>query len=242
MSSFLEYIFHQQFGRGPWSCPYCESRHFSVRPAKDGKPVKFKCFKCESWGDEWDLLKLMFPRENYADRQERRAALYAVYLRDEQPSESTETHFPRGRMENRKMATEAFSNEADGAIKRLVAEFTEDELGRVQTLLELCAEFSLHPAALAGRVSFEIWSRKLDAEHMATCNDPDCECVCCRRVRGWTEQQIKEGCEQAQTRGSGGTPPSGRESRADALEDQREPETVSVKKCQKHQVKRIAKS
>lgn len=52
-----------------WRCPYCESSGaaFSVRPPKGALPVKFKCHKCQEWGDEVDLLSFFRPKAPRVD-------------------------------------------------------------------------------------------------------------------------------------------------------------------------------
>jgi hypothetical protein len=201
-ASFLEFVFQRHFGRGPWDCPYCNHRHFSVQRPKDGHKVKFHCFSCEKFGDEFDVLRDILGVRNYQDRLEMRAAWHADYVRDEQPTDKP--HSPRGiKLKGQSMISDAFSGEAKKAIAQLVALSAEgDPLALAQRTLEICAEHDMDPAALAERVTFEIWSRRMEADHMATCNDPECECVCCRRARGWSDEQIKEGCLQAQREGA----------------------------------------
>ncbi len=77
MKSFLEYVAQRLMGRpvsgSCWRCPFCDSRgpSFSVRPPKPGYPVKYKCFRCGEWGDEYDLLCEFYPEDDYARRRER---------------------------------------------------------------------------------------------------------------------------------------------------------------------------
>jgi hypothetical protein len=72
--SFLELVCRELLG-GPaygrsWHCPHCDPRQesewasFSVRPPKRKRngeeyPIKFKCHRCQRWGDEHDLLRLL---------------------------------------------------------------------------------------------------------------------------------------------------------------------------------------
>jgi hypothetical protein len=137
--SFLEYVFCKQFGRGPWRCPYCDAGHFSVQPPKDGCKVKFHCFSCGVFGDEFDIFKDVRGVRNYQDRIDMRAEWYAEWqLLGEAPRWARS---PRGGLQEQIM---------DGS-------------------------------------SWEA----MEAEHVAICQDPDCENWCCRKARGWSDEQLK---------------------------------------------------
>jgi len=71
--TFLEFVMKRLHGPPPWSCPFCDSRRgsFSIRPPKDDYPIKFKCFRCGEWGDEYDLMKLFYPEDDYPRRKGR---------------------------------------------------------------------------------------------------------------------------------------------------------------------------
>jgi hypothetical protein len=75
--SFLEYVCQKLMGPavrgGMWCCPYHPDKDpsFSVRPAKGDFPIKFACFGCGQWGDEFDLMRLYFPNENYPQHRVR---------------------------------------------------------------------------------------------------------------------------------------------------------------------------
>ena len=91
-----------------------------------------------------------------------------------------------------------FEPEADAAIRALL-----DYIGKApsqvaliellqlcERTLRICAEHGLHPAAFAGRCGGEAWFRGLDAQHLAECDDLDCDYRCCRLARGWAEEEI----------------------------------------------------
>ena len=83
--SFLEYVCRQLMGRPVygtmWNCPFHDDINpsFSVRPPKVGYPIKFKCFGCSEWGDEFDLCKLFFSKDTYPDRVERLRVMREQY-------------------------------------------------------------------------------------------------------------------------------------------------------------------
>jgi hypothetical protein len=66
-----------------------------------------------------------------------------------------------------------------------------ERLVLAEGVLRISARHGVHPAALAGQCQFQLWSRRHDAEHMASCHDPDCDYYCCRIARGWTPEQIR---------------------------------------------------
>ena len=87
--TFLEFVCERLMGppasrsdrRSTWRCPFHNDRHpsFSTRPPKRGFKDRYQCFGCGAWGDEFDLLKLFFPKEDYSARRERVAALRREY-------------------------------------------------------------------------------------------------------------------------------------------------------------------
>src|SRR5262249_18453731 len=64
-----------------------------------------------------------------------------------------------------------------------------------QTALAACGQHALHPQGLAGRCGYEAWVRGTNAEHMATCDDPDCDWRICRLARGGTLEEIRADIE-----------------------------------------------
>ena len=75
--TFLEYVCEKLMGPAEsgtcWRCPFCDSPRasFSVRPPKKGFRVRFRCFRCDTWGDEFDLAKKFFPEDDYSKRRVR---------------------------------------------------------------------------------------------------------------------------------------------------------------------------
>jgi hypothetical protein len=70
-----------------WPCPFCDPDHesewasFSVRPPYGNYPIKWKCHRCHRWGDEWDLLRLLYPKDP-TTRSLVLAEVKRLYLRD----------------------------------------------------------------------------------------------------------------------------------------------------------------
>src|SRR5437016_5020401 len=97
--TFLEYVAMRLMGRpvysSCWPCPYCDSTRasLSVRPPKAGYPIKFKCFRCSAWGDEFDLIQHFYPTEHYGLRKDRLHSWRLDYERElNLPAMSTFTH------------------------------------------------------------------------------------------------------------------------------------------------------
>ncbi len=197
--SFLEYVCQQLIGPplsgSCWRCPFCNGGNssFSVRPPMANYPVKYKCFRCDAWGDEFDLLKFYFPNEDFSQRKERIARMeeayqagdFALSLRGpgSKPLQNPYDRDPR---------LDEFSDEADEGVGELLRQFdaSPDDLLMVAKLvrycgkaLSICARHSLHPLGFAGRCEYEAWSREALIEHAAQCADDDCGNDC-RKLRG----------------------------------------------------------
>jgi hypothetical protein len=98
--SFLWVVCHELLGppavgQSCWYCPYCndtaenpEWASFSVRPARRNPntgrpyPIKFKCHRCKAWGDEYDVIGLLYEGMSYQARQVEIARLQEYYRRE----------------------------------------------------------------------------------------------------------------------------------------------------------------
>jgi hypothetical protein len=190
--TFLEYVCRRLLGHpsgGSFCCPYCDHNRLTVRQPDGDKPIKFRCHRCQKWGDEMDLLRDVAGIGNYTDRMERRAEMHADYLRD-----GADTPVPsRGDRRREELIDEQqFSEACNAAIETLLADVPEPPLRESDgaglklavKALELVAQSRLHPLAVARRLEFEISRSLMEAEHMAECDDPECECICCRALKG----------------------------------------------------------
>src|SRR6266852_4708572 len=72
--NFLDFVVHElwgppRYGEDNWHCPFCDPMKeewvsFTVLPPKDNLPIKFRCHRCQRWGDEFDLVKFFY-KVNY---------------------------------------------------------------------------------------------------------------------------------------------------------------------------------
>src|SRR5579871_2173835 len=87
--TFLEFVCRELLGppegrdgdSPTWPCPECDHRSFHVRPPHPRHKDRFGCYRCDFWGDAADLLKYLFPEDDYGQRLERLDALRAEYDR-----------------------------------------------------------------------------------------------------------------------------------------------------------------
>src|SRR5437764_5152931 len=83
--TFLEFIVRRELGEpnrnGKWLCPFHGESNpsFTLFPPKAGCKDRFKCWSCGAWGDEFDLLKELYPDEDYSARLLRMEQLGAQY-------------------------------------------------------------------------------------------------------------------------------------------------------------------
>ncbi len=202
MESFLEYVCTRLMGApdfgSSWCCPFCDSDSaaFHVRPAKGNHPIKFKCFKCEQWGDSVDLLTMFFPKDNIRQRKRRLHLLHKDYEAGVMPSDQSTALFsfrgPAGHRKHKaevicpKCTTEMHEDELDYLVSD--GEFSDETVAMAKSLyemledvsaeeyrklmkfaqkaLEVSAEGGIHPLVLAGQVGFLEWSEGINREHI----------------------------------------------------------------------------
>ena len=193
-------------GRSTWHCPFHDDRHpsFCTLPPREGYKDRYRCFSCGARGDAPDLMKHFYEGEDWPRRRLRLEQWQRQYEAGH-PQQLIISHRGRGstlsanhicvncRLRDRSYDPtqdefELAANKAMTEIFKVLAEFEPaDEIATLTLLkrvLEIAAKHGLHPATLAGRCGFEGWSREVEAEHMAECMDPECECICCRAKRG----------------------------------------------------------
>lgn len=175
---FLEFCCLKMLGRPVarhcWRCPFCEGSGASLFVRRGESKDRFKCYRCRAWGDEADLLRM-----RYADYSERLRIL--AKLRQEFDT----SDFPlRGETTRR---------------ERLVAMAWADAVARLKGFRNLRHD-SLIAVWIGGQEArkhgvtpqevrdywreADEWVDRLDAEHMAECDDPECDAYCCRAERG----------------------------------------------------------
>lgn len=89
--TFLEFVCRDLMGPPVvgkcWRCPFCDSPKpsFSVRPPKGDLPIKFKCHRCQEWGDQLDFMRLFYPEVSAPQRYRMLRELKREYDRSCQP-------------------------------------------------------------------------------------------------------------------------------------------------------------
>lgn len=204
LPTFLAYVATKLLGEptssGCWPCPVCDHRDsLAVNDPKPGCAIKWRCFRCMKWGDEFDLLVWMSPGLSYGDRK---------YMIGQFREEYHELLAKGGR-----------GNAADAVIpspgrKNTYAprrssriNFSQAELDWSDWLADIDAagvdrEFAYRVitefyergwfGAASWRVGrmlqewqrFNEWVTDTDEQHMACCTDADCDWSVCRAQRG----------------------------------------------------------
>lgn len=198
-----------------WHCPRHQDNHpsFNTFPPKDGCKDRFKCWSCDWRGDKHDLLIELRPELSYPERC-RLLDEWRMTFEHEQPRQPEPvgiSHRGQGstgpahvcisckmRDSDYNLALDAFDAESNAAIQTVLDYIGKDPshgspiepLKLAEQVLQICMEHNLHPMAFAQRCTGEIWFRESAAEHMAECDDPDCDYRCCRLSRGWTEEEL----------------------------------------------------
>ena len=84
----------RSYGRATWHCPFHNDEHpsFCTLPPKAGYKDRFRCFACGAWGDEYDLLRLFFDRENFDERRLRLDRWREDWKREQQAGAAVISH------------------------------------------------------------------------------------------------------------------------------------------------------
>lgn len=181
--TFLEYVVTSVVGqrRGNyWTCPFCEhpTPSFEVRVPDDPlAKQRWKCHRCELYGDDCDLLKRTTcpnPGEQFAERDRLRAEYLAL---PPEPATTRPTFsFPRGlgsRERSEAAAVEvAWAHLSEGQ-RRVMADAVSIAKG-AGVDLESLAYYSWHSAETF---------RESDRRHLAECDDPRCDAIVCAAAR-----------------------------------------------------------
>lgn len=180
-----------------WRCPYCDSSgaSFSVRPPKGDFPIKFKCFRCDRWGDELDLLEHFYPDDDKSQIYSRWTKLRRQY--ESARPESKSSFSLRGTGHTGSVCQKRSVHRDDPRDVALVwanlgDDFRDDDeisnalLVRVLSpIVERCEASNVSvPAFLKYCRDFEDFIRKSDRLHLTECDDPVCNATVCRAARG----------------------------------------------------------
>ena len=201
--TFLEFVYRKFLGSpksgNSYRCPYCKhgTPSLTINPPLAGKAVKYRCHRCQMFGDEFDVLKLVGVH-NYSDRiaqvAELRAEYESLHQRDAAQTPDSSTHHtssfpPRG-------LGSVGQNLDPRAVEIAYADLTGDEVGQLATAVVLARErLPADPERLLLYCFRSVqWFEEVDARHLAECNDADCDAIVCRAARGLpplTQEQIE---------------------------------------------------
>ncbi len=195
--TFLEYVAERLMGppasrsgrRLMWCCPFhCESNpSFCTLPPKHGNKDRYRCFACGVWGDEYDLMKLFYDNENFAQRRERMDAWREDHQRDDIVPTNLLTIRGEGSTERQVADSDDGLMEAWSGITDWIQ---QEDIGQ-ETALRIVIEFEKqadqHGVSMKGLIGYwkEVWDwlQQPDPQHLE-CDDPDCEDRICRQARG----------------------------------------------------------
>lgn len=194
--TFLAFVAHKLMGPpicgSCWRCPFCDpdgdkGASFSVRPPLGDLPIKWKCFRCDGWGDEFDLVKHFHPSWGYDTRKLEVLSLMAEFKSMKEPAA---TPFLSG---DRTGSQEAPAKRGSVALAfaDLTDELRDQETGGTHALqiLKLAkAHADDNHVALEELMSYwddgERRVAEFEAAHLVECSDPACDYICCRLARG----------------------------------------------------------
>lgn len=209
-TTFLEYLAERLMGpptvskgggESYWPCPKCQHERFHTLPASPRYKHRVKCWSCGYRGDAFDLLAHFQPRWDYTMRK--------AFLNDlaeewqQQPHDATTqpTQRPQGAQgHDRQLFSpgSAGSTSYDPAmddprnIEAAWANLTSAEHHILSTAVAIAKRHNVSVEGLAYYAYHtESWRAKQDAEHMAECENPECDWHICRIARGWTPEDIK---------------------------------------------------
>ena len=206
--TFLEYVARQLMGPPQtgtyWHCPFCDSDHgsFMVRRPKAGCRVRYKCLRCDAWGDESDLIKHFYPREDYGQRVDRLATMRSEFERGAKPKSPVSPLRGRGSLtfiegpRNDWHDVEIVWNDYRDDLDDFEVGYSF-ALGLLSQLAERCEKNNVSMEAIVKYwKDFDTCIFEMDQRHMEECDNPDCEAAVCRINRGLlplTEEEIAEG-------------------------------------------------
>jgi len=176
-----------------------------VRPPKAGYKVKFKCWRCGEWGDEFDLMKDAYPNEDYPSRRVR----LEQWRRDYEREATSILRGPGSTKNMKQQQTQSRRNDPQdvaSAWASVTIDYDAEETDQ-PFALHILNKFKHHcdqndvsmEALLKYWRDFEDWVRETDLRHLAECDDPQCEAVCCRAERGLpplTKAEIEAGRQE----------------------------------------------
>ncbi|MGA2064139.1 MAG: CHC2 zinc finger domain-containing protein [Thermoguttaceae bacterium] len=196
--TFLEYVAERLMGppasrssgRSTWLCPFHDESNpsFCTLPPKAGCKDRFRCFGCGAWGDEYDLMKLFYDRENFSERRDRMEQWREDWKRD-QPL----FHRGPGRVKVAEQVAGPGNDPRDVDIvwAGLTMDLEAEDISQA-VALRVLSEAADHckrnnvslEALLKYWQRFEEWIAETGRQHLAECTDPNCDAIVCRARRG----------------------------------------------------------
>jgi hypothetical protein len=186
--TFLEFVATKLMGPRPWLCPFHNERHssFSIRPPKGDYPIKYKCFACGAWGDEFDLVRHFYPKDDYNRRLDRVRFLKLEYeatygkpnerrLNDTKPATA---RFPSGDYKNDDRRWQAVNEAFDEVTQEVGHGKSFEDFIRIA---QICERYGCDMKDFAKYCQeFFDWIDEGDRRHLTECDDLDCDFYVCR--------------------------------------------------------------
>jgi hypothetical protein len=170
-------------------------------PQKAKYKDRFRCWVCDFRGDEFDLLRHLYPCENYIERHARLCKMRNEYESGADVEPLAKPIHLRG------SGSQVLQEDDAIEIELAWADLSDEDQ---QVLLAAHAVMQgkrVSFEALAGKCfAFAQWIKSSDAQHLDECNDPECDARVCRAARGLpprTKAEIdagKRGRVQTQTK------------------------------------------
>lgn len=173
-------------GQSTWPCPNCGHRRWHTMPHHPRYKDRFRCWACSFRGDEFDLLRYFYPREQFPDLKARLADLRSEYeTRDQESTSEHPVEHPAEPTNPFLSGDRAGSQNPDRAIEVAWAGLNGSEIETLLAALEIAHQARVPLGPLAEYAwSFLVWCEESDARHVEICDDPDCDARICRAVRG----------------------------------------------------------
>lgn len=206
MMTFLEFVCRRLIGRPSgsslcraWRCPSCQDgkRTLTVRPPKGNYRIRFKCHKCQWWGDEADMMRHFHPTENYPQHRARLDLWHEEYQRDVEagtlpdaggpaPALSFSPRSPGTTPPPVNPAMPAEQREAlETALDKVRDALSAEERRALVRAARLAADGEVPLQLLAEDCAcYEEWLVWEELGHQISCPDWGCPRACCRACRG----------------------------------------------------------
>ena len=170
-------------GESHWECPKCSGDKFHTLPRKDGCKDRFKCWHCDFWGDEADMLKHFHPDDTYDDRLGRLNILRNEY--DKLPPANT----AKPDVIVRGAAGSTVARQAHPcAIENSWYDLSDDEISVLMEARRIVENNTRHDVTFYDLTDYQIgYERAMEMmgkAFAAECQDPLCDFAPCRKAHG----------------------------------------------------------